>query len=102
MTKNNERKIAVVYGDVLPDAPPDEKDVLIEVDNVCDALDKLGYETVRMPFSFNVLKVLKSLEELKPLCVFNLVESLLGKGSFIPFPLLVFDYLKTALYRIRQ
>ena len=86
--------IAVIHEDVLPDAPPDEKDVLIEVDNVCDALDKLGYKTVRIPFSIDVFKVFKSLEEVKPLCVFNLVESLLGKGSFIHFPLLVFDYLK--------
>lgn len=91
---DNHSAIAVIHGDILPDAPPDEKDVLVEVDTVCDALNKLGYKTVRIPFSFDVHKVLKSLEEIKPLCVFNLVESLLGKGSFIHFPLLVFDYLK--------
>ena len=94
MTKNNGKKIAVAYADVPSDAPPDEKDVLIEVDCVFNAIAELGYEPVRLPFSFNVIKVIENLQEIKPLLVFNLVESLLGKGAFIHIPLLVFEYLK--------
>jgi len=74
-------KVAVLYGDVSPDAPPDEQDVLEEVASVSLTLEELGYEPIIIPLSEDLKKGMEVLKEVKPTFAFNLVTSLMGKGK---------------------
>src|SRR3989339_1613555 len=76
-------KIAILYGDVAKGAGPDEQDVLAEVAFVSAGLARLGHEPFAVPVSLNLEKAGQTLENLRPALVFNLVESLSGKGSLI-------------------
>jgi D-alanine-D-alanine ligase len=77
------RTIAVVHNAVTDPARPDEADVLVQVDAVSRALTGLGYHPVSVPCGLNLAALKKSLEEMRPLGVFNLVESLENRGSLI-------------------
>lgn len=77
------KRIVILYGELAPDAPQDEQDVLAEVKTVGEALGELGYETINLPLSLNLEKARQSLSDLKPALVFNLVESVNGSGQLI-------------------
>ncbi len=76
-------KIAILHGEVAKDACPDEKDVLVQVDFVSEGLARLGHEPVAVPVSLNLAEAARTLAALCPAIVFNLVESLVGKGRLI-------------------
>ncbi|MHB8830426.1 MAG: D-alanine--D-alanine ligase family protein, partial [Syntrophales bacterium] len=76
-------KIAILHGEVTKDAGPDEQDVLAEVAFVSAGLARLGHEPLAVPLSLNLEKSLQALINIGPALVFNLVESLSGKGSLI-------------------
>ena len=76
-------KIAILHGEVTKDAGPDEQDVLAEVAFVSAGLARLGHEPLAVPISLNLEKSLQALINIGPALVFNLVESLSGKGSLI-------------------
>ena len=85
--------IVVLHGYVPPDAPKDELDTLVEVENVSSALGRLGYEPVSVPFSLDTKAVLEVLRELRPIIVFNLVECLEGSGQLIHIAPTLLDHL---------
>lgn len=76
-------KIAILHGEVAKDASPDEKDVLVQVNFVSEGLARLGHEPVAVPVSLNLAEAARTLAALCPAIVFNLVESLVGKGGLI-------------------
>lgn len=76
-------KIAILHGEVAKEAGPDEQDVLEEVTFVSGGLVRLGHEPITVPVSLNLEKTMQTLISLRPTIVFNLVESLSGKGSLI-------------------
>jgi D-alanine-D-alanine ligase len=76
-------KIAILHGEVAKDASPDEKDVLVQVNFVSECLARMGHEPVAVPVSLNLAEAARILAALCPAIVFNLVESLVGKGGFI-------------------
>ena len=76
-------KVAVIHGEVAEDAGRDEKDVLVQVDVVSEGLAALGHEPIAVPVSLNLEEAARTLNALKPMIAFNLVESLSGKGSLI-------------------
>jgi D-alanine-D-alanine ligase len=76
-------KIAILHGAVAEDACRDEKDVLVQVYFVSEGLAKLGHEPVAVPVSLNLEEAARTLATLCPAIVFNLVESLVGKGGLI-------------------
>lgn len=88
-----DKKTLLTYNIVLPEAPPDEQDVLIEVDIVSEALQNLGYDVVKQHFSLDVFKYIKEIDKINPALIFNLIESFGGKGNFIHFPVQIFEYL---------
>jgi D-alanine-D-alanine ligase len=57
--------------------------VLVQTQAVCEALSGLGYDPVEMDFSLDLKKFIKSLKDLNPLFVFNLVESAEQQGRLI-------------------
>ena len=76
-------KIVILHSDVALNASEDELDCLKQADTVCKALQILGYETLLMPFVLDLGKNMEALRQARPHVVFNLVETLAGKGSLI-------------------
>jgi D-alanine-D-alanine ligase len=87
-------RIAVIHGDVAAGAGWDEQDVLTQVDCVSRGLAALGHEPVVVPASLNLEAVAQTLTALQPAMVFNLVETLAGKGNLIHFVPSLLDALK--------
>ena len=77
------RTIAVVYNAVTDPSLPDEADVLVQVAAVSDALTGLGYHPAPVPCTLDLAGLKQALESIRPLGVFNLVESLENRGSLI-------------------
>lgn len=75
--------IVVLHGAVPPNAPKDEQDTLVEVREVSEALVRLGYEVCALSCSLDLQGLADALKKLRPRAVFNLVESLEGKGRLI-------------------
>lgn len=76
-------KIVLLHTNVAPDAGEDELDCLKQADAVADALSKIGYEPLCMPFFLDLDENMKWLRKYRPYAVFNLVETVAGKGSLI-------------------
>lgn len=72
-------KILVLHSDIAPDAPPEELDTLIAADAVATALAEKGHDTAKAAFRRDTLAAFLALE--RPDLVFNLVESVNGKGA---------------------
>jgi D-alanine-D-alanine ligase len=87
-------RIAVIHGDVAEGAGRDEQDVLTQVDCVFRGLVALGHEPVVIPASLNLEAVAQTLTALQPAMVFNLVETLAGKGNLIHLVPSLLDALK--------
>lgn len=74
------RRAVILHGAVAAEAPPDEQDVLVQVEVVAAALERLGYPTEAMSLTLDLESARQRLERRRPLLVFNLVESLAGSG----------------------
>jgi len=85
--------VAVLHGEVHPEAGEDEQDVLVEVECISRALLEEGYNPVPVPFSLDIKKTINKLEEIKPSFVFNLVETVEGKGNLIYFAPAILNHL---------
>jgi D-alanine-D-alanine ligase len=75
--------IAILHGQVPPDAPRDEQDVLVELGVVVQALARLGCRPAAVPCTLDLERVRSELLRLRPELAFNLVESLDGRGQLI-------------------
>lgn len=69
---------AILHNAVSDDAPPEERDVLVQVEIVRAALTRLGHETRTLPCDLDLQGLREDLARLRPAVVFNLVESLGG------------------------
>jgi len=76
-------KIMIMHGEVPADAPEDEKDVLVEVESVKEALLFLGHDVNICVVNFDMFAKPPSEWSFCPDLVFNLVESICGKGRYI-------------------
>ena len=83
MKPGGKRPVAIVHGRVEESASPDERDVLIEVEVVRSALRSLGYRTLVVPISLDLEGAARTLKAAAPPFVFNLTESIDGRGSYI-------------------
>jgi D-alanine-D-alanine ligase len=88
--------VAVLYGAVPADAPPDEQDALTEAEAVAAALRELGYQPLLQAVSTNLDELYRELLAARPAWAFNLVESLAGRGAFIAWVPQVLDTLGIA------
>jgi D-alanine-D-alanine ligase len=89
--KTTNRTVAIVHGRVLPDAPPDELDTLVQVSEVSARLVELGWRPVAVPIDLNLQRLADRLKKLRPAFAFNLVEALDGKGALIGVVPMVLD-----------
>jgi D-alanine-D-alanine ligase len=76
-------QVVVLHGEVPAGAPPDEQDVLVQVEVVCGVLADLGYEPVPVALGLDLAAARGRLRALRPALVFNLVESVNGRGRLI-------------------
>jgi D-alanine-D-alanine ligase len=87
------RNAAILFGHVPPEASLDEQDVLQEVGAISAALTRLGFLPVPVPLTLDVRKAVSFLKRIRPLFVFNLVESVEGKGQLIYLAQTILEYL---------
>lgn len=87
------KKAVILHSDVPPDASEDELDCLRQAETIAEALRKLDYDPVLMPFVPDLEQTSKALNSLRPEFVFNLVETIYGKGILIHFAPAFLDYL---------
>jgi D-alanine-D-alanine ligase len=87
------KKIVILHTDVAPDASEDELDCLRQADTISEALHKLGYESLLMPFVLDLNANMKNLRSHQPHVVFNLVETLATTGSLIHFAPALLDFM---------
>ncbi|HOD70201.1 MAG TPA: D-alanine--D-alanine ligase [Deltaproteobacteria bacterium] len=85
--------VLITHNPVGEHASEDEKDVLVQAFHVAEALEQLGYQTRILPFDHRSRGWAQTLQSLKPLCIFNLVESLDGDGRLIHLACSLLDHL---------
>jgi len=88
------KKIVILHSDISPDAAQDELDCLQQAEAIAGALRTLYYEPTLLPFELNLNHTITMLQSLKPLAVFNIVETLDSKGSLIHFPPAILDMMQ--------
>lgn len=76
-------KVALVYDAQAEAGRPDAADTLVEAQAIAAALEALGYDTVMLPVALDLAALERALRELSPYAVFNLVESLEGRGQLV-------------------
>jgi D-alanine-D-alanine ligase len=76
-------RVALVHDAAAATGRPDSSDTLLEAQAIASALARLGYETVTLPVGLDLGALERSLRELAPHAVFNLVESLEGRGQLL-------------------
>lgn len=77
------KKALLLINSVSEPSTEDERDVLIQAEAVEQALNRLGFNTGRLYCDLNLEKLKADLEANKSDMVFNLVETLDGKGALI-------------------
>jgi len=80
---NKTGKIVILHSDVAADASEDELDCLRQADTIAEALRTLGHEPLLLPVVLDLGKNIESLQSANAQVVFNLVETLGGKGNLI-------------------
>jgi D-alanine-D-alanine ligase len=76
-------RVAILFNAVSETAKTDELDVLVQLEAISAALERLGHVTLNIPCGLNVKEVVERLAPFKPDTVFNLVECLDGYGRLI-------------------
>lgn len=87
-------RVAIVHDRIPENANQDELDTLVQAEAIAAALEGLGYETVRIPFSLDLEASAATIERAEANLLFNLVESVAGRGHFIHLAPALFDGLK--------
>ena len=85
--------ITIVYNAVATDAAAAERDVLVQVEAVGDALARLGYGVATLPCTLDLEAFREALLERRPAVAFNLVEALGGHDRLAPLAAAVLDAL---------
>jgi D-alanine-D-alanine ligase len=88
------KKVVILHSDIPPDASQDELDCLQQADAIAQTLRHLNYEAILLPFGLDLNQTIIKLKSLKPLAVFNIVETLATKGSLIYFAPAILDILQ--------
>lgn len=88
------KKIVILHSDISAESSEDELDCLRQAEVISGAIRILGYEPVLLPFVLDLNQTIKELKTINPRAVFNIVETLAGRGSLIHLAPALLDYLK--------
>jgi D-alanine-D-alanine ligase len=75
--------IVILHEDLSSDARADELDALVQAREIGAALERLRVPVTKQAIGLDLASGLEALRGLEPACVFNLVESLGGRGELI-------------------
>lgn len=87
-------RIAVVHDEIPADAPPDQRDSLVQVACVSAALRRLGHHATATPFGMDLEQTASRIHNAGIDLVFNLVESVRGCGRLLYLAPALFDSLQ--------
>ncbi|HTN76546.1 MAG TPA: hypothetical protein VL096_14905 [Pirellulaceae bacterium] len=87
-------RILLLHQAIADDAPPDERDVLVQAAHVTQGLLASGHEVTRLPVTLELAKLREALIAAAPDCVFNLVESLDGADRLMVLVPAQLEYLR--------
>ena len=76
-------EVLILHEELATGARPDELDALVQVREVEEALRRLGVHTAVQAIGLDLDEGLAAVRRHRPSCVFNLVESLGGRGELI-------------------
>jgi D-alanine-D-alanine ligase len=76
-------RIAIVHDSIGAADAPDARDVIVQADAVAQALTRLGHEAIRLACGLDLAAVRNALRREHIGMVFNLVESIEGRGCLI-------------------
>jgi D-alanine-D-alanine ligase len=88
--------VVLLHNAVSADAGPDEQDVLVQVDAVRSALQRLGHRATTVPCTLDLSALKSRVVETGPDVVFNLVEALAGADRLGALPPLLLEALGIA------
>jgi D-alanine-D-alanine ligase len=77
------RSVLVLHERLGAGARPDELDALVQVRQVMEATENLHWAVSAEEVDLNLGRTLERLLQIRPNCIFNLVESLNGRGELI-------------------
>lgn len=75
--------VLILHEEFTPDARPDELDALVQVQEVGQALGRLAIPVAVQSVGLDLEAAVAAVRRRRPTCVFNLVESLAGRGELI-------------------
>ncbi|HUL80495.1 MAG TPA: D-alanine--D-alanine ligase [Gammaproteobacteria bacterium] len=78
------KPLAILHDAHAALGPPDQSDTLLEAQAIAAAVRGLGYAPAIVPVGLDLTALERTLAELAPEAVFNLVESLEGRGRLVP------------------
>src|SRR5437763_14152087 len=84
-------KIIILHNAVVNSDSAADRDVLVQVATVEQALQSLGHATRRLPCTLNLEAIEESLSQDRPDLVFNLVESLAGSDRLAHLAAMLLD-----------
>lgn len=84
MSSEKSSPIVLLHESFPDNARQDELDALVQVEEVSAALERLGWRIDTLAIDLDIGSWLRKLHDMRPACVFNLVESLGGHGRLIP------------------
>jgi D-alanine-D-alanine ligase len=77
------KRIVIVHDVHAEQGPPDQSDTLLEARAIAAALRENGFEPTIVPVGLDLARLERALIEIEPHAVFNLVESLAGRGRLL-------------------
>jgi len=87
-------KILILHSDVPADAGEDELDCLTQAATIGETIISLGHRPEKLSFGMDLRANISRIREHQPDIVFNLVETLAGKGSLNHFATALLDFLR--------
>ena len=76
-------RIVLLHDAAAAAGRPDSSDTLLEAAAIAAAIERLGYETATLPVGLDLGALERQLAALAPQAVFNLIESLEGRGRLL-------------------
>jgi D-alanine-D-alanine ligase len=86
-----EKRIAIAYTELLPDAREEQQDILNDVGLIARALKEAGYACTPIPVNLDLAALLARIRQVDPVVVFNMVEALVDHDRLIHLAPAVFD-----------